>query len=62
MAHDPRDDLTTAQVARMLGVSTTTVLAYVDKGVLTPYRRLPSGHRRYLRADVEALVAQGTAA
>lgn len=52
----PVGEITTAEAARILGVSTTTVLAYVDKKLL-PVRYLPSGHRRYQRSDVEALLA-----
>lgn len=47
--------LTTRQVADMLGVSPATVVTYADSGVLRCFR-LPSGHRRFRRADVEALL------
>jgi excisionase family DNA binding protein len=50
-------ELTTGQVAKLLKVSSPTVIAYADAGWL-PYRRLPKGHRRYQRTDVEALMAR----
>lgn len=61
MGDDRRKDLTTAQVAERLGVSTTTIVSYGDKGLLR-FRRLPSGHRRYRPEDVAELVAAGDAA
>lgn len=59
--HVCADELTTAEAADILGVSTSTVVHYADTGQL-PCRRLPSGHRRYLRADVEALTEPEPAA
>jgi excisionase family DNA binding protein len=47
-------EVTTGEAARILGVSPTTVIAYVEQGHLQ-VRYLPSGHRRFLRADVERL-------
>ena len=61
MASEPERPLTTRQAARILGVSTSTVVAYANQGVLRSFR-LPSGHRRFRRADVEALVDPGCAA
>lgn len=49
------DDLTSGEVAAILGVSTETVTNYADAGRL-PHYRLPSGHRRFRRSDVEALL------
>ena len=46
--------MTTTQVAAMLGVSPATVVEYAEKGQLS-FFRLPSGHRRFHRTDVEAL-------
>lgn len=54
------DILTTAQAARMLGVSTRTAQLWVEQGSL-PHWKTPGGHRRIRRADVQALLA-GTAA
>lgn len=52
--HSP-EWLATAETARRLGVSTRTVLRLEERGQLKP-RRLPSGHRRYLAAEVDALL------
>jgi excisionase family DNA binding protein len=48
--------LTTAEVARMLRVSRSTVTRYVRLGQLKAIR-LPSGYLRFRRRDVEALLA-----
>jgi len=48
--------LTSAAVAAQLGVDVKTVRRYADAGRL-PYMRLPSGHRRFRRDAVEAMVA-----
>jgi len=53
--------LTTKQVAEMLGVSVSTVANYADDGSLRCFR-LPSGHRRFRREDVEALMQEQGAA
>lgn len=52
---DQPADLTISDVARLLGVTPGTVRDYADRGYL-PCRRLPSGHRRFRRTDVEALL------
>lgn len=60
---DP-DVMTPTEVARLLGVSTATVRRWSEPGphgevpILAPSKRLPSGYRRYRRADVEALKAE----
>ncbi len=46
-----------AEVARRLGVSPITVRSWVSKGWLTSHLT-PGGHRRYLWADVERLLAE----
>ena len=38
---------TSGQVARMFGVTITTILSWQVKGILIPDRILKSGHRRY---------------
>lgn len=48
--------LTTAAVAAQLGIDVKTVRRYADAGRL-PYMRLPSGHRRFRREAVAAMVA-----
>lgn len=50
----PGNYLTITQAAQLLGVSTRTILRYEAAGRLAAYR-LPSGHRRFDRADVLAL-------
>lgn len=47
--------LTPAQAARRLGISARTLWRYQDAGRIAPVR-LPSGHRRFLASDVEALL------
>ena len=42
--------------ARMLGVSDDTIRRWADSGQL-PAIVLPSGHRRFQRTDVEALLS-----
>ena len=53
--------LTTAQVAQEFSVHVTTVTRWAEDGVL-PFFRTPGGHRRFHRADVEALMAKGRVA
>lgn len=56
MAEDRGDELlTTGEAAATLGVLNSTIIRYTDQGHL-PVRRLPSGHRRFRRRDVEALL------
>jgi DNA-binding transcriptional MerR regulator len=47
--------ITTAEAARELGVSRSTLGRYVRLGLLTPTRTLPSGHHRW---DMEELERQ----
>ena len=47
--------MTPAQVAEEFGVSTTTVTAWADKGLIETIRTL-GGHRRFRREDVERLL------
>jgi len=60
MAHDERP-LTTHQAAQILGVSRSTIVTYADSGALRSFR-LPSGHRRFRRSDVEELLDPEAAA
>ena len=46
------DLLTTAQVARQLGISPRTLARYAERGILVPAVVLPSGHRRWDMDDV----------
>lgn len=49
-------DLGPSDVARLLGVTKETVREWADRGFL-PVWRTPTGHRRFRRSDVEALLA-----
>jgi excisionase family DNA binding protein len=50
--------LTSSEAARMLRVSKATITRYVRLGQL-PAIRLPSGHLRIRRRDIERLLQQG---
>lgn len=50
------ETLDSAAVMALLHISRRTLERYVADGEL-PFSRLPSGHRRYFRADVEALLS-----
>jgi excisionase family DNA binding protein len=49
--------VTSGEAAEIMGVSRSTIKRYVEAGLL-PYRRLPSGHLRIKRADVERLAGK----
>lgn len=55
----PGDLLTTTEAARLLGVDRSTVSRYVRLGKLPIAVRLPSGHARIRKADVERLLRDG---
>lgn len=48
------------QVAALFGVSTDTVTRWADDGLI-PVHRLPSGHRRFRRSDVQTLLNEESA-
>jgi DNA-binding transcriptional MerR regulator len=50
--------LTTAQVAKALGVSSRTIVRYAGRGWITPVQTLPSGHRRWLLSQVRGQLRQ----
>lgn len=51
---DKSERIAPREVAKILGVSTRTVSRMADAGELHAIP-LPSGHRRYVRAEIEAL-------
>lgn len=51
----PGDLLTSHEAAEIIGVSVRSLYRWEESGDITP-ARTPGGHRRYLRADVEALL------
>ncbi len=53
--------LTATETAAALTISPRTLWRYQAQGIITPHR-LPHGHRRFLRSDVEALIALPTSA
>lgn len=63
MAEKPqqqRPPLRTAEVARMLKVSTKTVARYCTEGRIKKIQRTLGGHRRYDRNEIEGLVSRNT--
>lgn len=61
-ASGPRPDalISVAQAAALLGVHPNTVRAWTESGRLAAWRINPRGDRRYRRADVERLLAEGS--
>lgn len=57
--HD--DLLPVGKAARLAGISRDTIKRWERAGRITS-RRLPNGHRRYRRGDVEALLTQDISA
>lgn len=55
------DKLSVGEAAAILGVSTYTLRRWEKRGRISSLRT-PTGHRRYGRADVEALLTQPTEA
>lgn len=56
--HDgPSAYMTPAEVCRLLKISERTLWRYQDDGHIKAVR-LPSGHRRFLRVDVEQLLSE----
>jgi DNA-binding transcriptional MerR regulator len=55
--------LTTAQAAKILGISSRTLARYAEREQLTPTLVLPSGHYRWALSDIReqlrALRARG---
>ncbi|MFD6097406.1 BldC family transcriptional regulator [Nocardiopsis flavescens] len=53
------EPLTSGEVAQMMRVTSVTVARWADTGKLTSFRT-PGGHRRFHRAEVEALLVPET--
>lgn len=47
--------LRTSDLARVVGVHPNTVRRYVDRGILPPVERSPSGYRRFTRHHLDCL-------
>lgn len=45
------------ELADRFGVSEQSIRNWVDNGILPPVRRTPSGHRRFGKEHVRALIA-----
>ncbi len=56
-ATDPRDDCTTVEVARRLGLAVRSVQLMVDRGELEAWKT-PGGHRRISRESVDRWLAE----
>ena len=54
------DYFTSTEAARYVGVSTRTLLRYEQAGRLN-VERLPTGHRRYARSELDKLRTRSTA-
>ena len=59
--HNPQDDvlLTTAQAARFLGVSESSVIRWANLGEL-PHVRTGAGHRRFRLGDLDLFLKTGS--
>ena len=58
---DESDLLSVSPAGQLIGVSASALIRYEAQGLIRSIRT-PGGHRRYRRADVEALVDGGQAA
>ena len=48
-----KDEITTGQIARELGVSTSTVVKWCDMGLLTPIRITECGYRLFSKETMK---------
>ena len=55
---EPGDYLSITEAAQYIGVSTRTLLRYEERGLIHPHRLPDNGPRRYLPADLDALVGR----
>jgi excisionase family DNA binding protein len=59
VSQSPSDrPLSPGQVAKLFGVSVTTVANWADEGLI-PHFKTPGGQRRFRRSDVEAFLETG---
>lgn len=49
--------LTSTEAARLIGIHPNTLRGYADQNLIA-HIRLPGGHRRFQRADVEAFISR----
>ena len=57
-AQSPDDLLPSGAAAALAGVSRDTIKRWESNGIIAS-KRTPTGHRRYRRGDVEALLTNG---
>lgn len=57
VAHVGQECLTSTEAARLIGIHPNTLRGYADQNLI-PHIRLPGGHRRFQKADVEAFIAR----
>ena len=60
-APDSGDLLSVTAAAKLIGVHRDTLKRYEDRDHLIASVRTPTGHRRYRRAEVQALMQHRTA-
>lgn len=56
----PADSLSTREAASILGIHVSTLNLWAREGRIAHQRTIKGGHRRYRRADVEALAREMT--
>jgi excisionase family DNA binding protein len=52
--------LSSGEAAAILGLTYKSLTRYAEQGAI-PFMTLPSGHRRFRKSDVEALLTKGGA-
>jgi excisionase family DNA binding protein len=57
MTHVGQEYLTSSEAAKLIGIHPNTLRGYADQNLL-PHMRLPGGHRRFQRVDVEAFLTR----
>jgi excisionase family DNA binding protein len=59
-AAHPEDLLLPHEAAAAIGITPDTLRRWANEGVLPYQRTRKNGHRRFRRADVDALIASGS--